>query len=144
MDKNNYLCENKIKNASELLFRQIIDDYWDERTGKPLSHVFGPKNIDNGMPSYSRSECTTPTESFEWHNRNAKSKSVGVWAVSVEEVAKAGLEVIDDSDCPLPPDGIRAPGHCFPDFRGLNKQEERKIRALIYAAALARSDNPYI
>jgi hypothetical protein len=83
----------------------------------------------------------TAQESRDWHQNYARSASIGVWAVSVAEVAEADLRAVDDSDVPLP-DGApeRAPGHCYVDFRGLSREAKVNARAVLLRRALARQE----
>lgn len=122
--------------SDELLFRQITPNIWVEADGVPASHAFGPKPADCGMPSYSRqSLVANAKDCFDWHNDNATSPSLGVWACTVTEVSAAQLVAIDDGGTVPPP---TAPGHCFVDFRDLSKREERNRRAILFRYALAR------
>lgn len=121
---------------TELLFRQVTPNVWISEDGVPAKDAFGPKNVDKGKPSYSRESKVSAQDSFEWHNNHANSPSVGTWACSVDEVNRATLSVIDDSDVPIDPP--KAPGHCYVDFRGLTKREERNLRSILLRFALAR------
>lgn len=125
-----------IDDPTELLFRQVTPHVWVSEDGVPAKDAFGPKDVDKGKPSYSRESKVSAKESFEWHNNNANSPSVGTWACSVAEVYQAKLRAIDDSDVPINPP--KAPGHCYVDFRGLTKREERDLRSILLRFALAR------
>ncbi|MHA3724907.1 hypothetical protein ACXR2T_13635 [Leucobacter sp. HY1910] len=126
--------------AAELMYRQITDLMMDN--GSPSTSAFGPASIDRGKPSYSRSNEVSAQQARDWHTGNASRPSLGVWAVSVAEVVGAGLVAVDDSKTPLPPNGKRAPGHCFADFRGMNKRAERVYRAKLYFGAIDRGEIP--
>ncbi|WP_017794048.1 hypothetical protein [Leucobacter salsicius] len=126
--------------ADELMYRQITGLMMDN--GKPVTAAFGPASIDKGKPSYSRSNEVSAQQARDWHTEYASRPSLGVWAVSVEEVVGAGLVAVDDSKTRLPPNGKRAPGHCFADFRGMNKREERVYRAKLYFGAIDRGEIP--
>ena len=101
-----------------------------------------PTTADKGTPSYSRSKVVTAQEARDWHTRNARTRSLGVWAVTVGEVVKSKRYVVDDSKTPLPDNEKRAPGHCFVDYRGLTKQQERELRTNLYFRAIDRGEVP--
>jgi hypothetical protein len=127
--------------AEELTFRQIaphmlVDD------GKVATVAFGPNSSDNNMPSYSRSSIVTAQEARDWHTENASSPSQGVFGVTVGEVVAAGRHVIDDSACPVEDGHLRAPGHCFVDFRQLSRLERKELRARLFMSAMARGEIP--
>lgn len=133
--------ESLIVNPDELALRQITE--WMAPDGAILTHVFGPSTADQGMPSYSRDSVVDAQTARDWHNgRPNGSRSVGVWAVSVEEVIAAGRHVIDDSAAPTAPDAVRAPGHCYVDFRGLPKPDVKSIRYLLWQRAMERGEIP--
>ena len=123
---------------SEYLWRQICDHSWDTQYGRPGMDSFGPQKSDQRRPSFSRSTKVTAEESREWHNANAKSKSRGVWACTIEEVAEAGTRAIDDSQAPLEADELRAPGHAFVDYRHLGKGGMKAVKGMLLKAALGR------
>ncbi|WP_336649094.1 hypothetical protein [Microbacterium sp. MMO-10] len=133
--------EQLVSTAEELIYRQIaphmlVDD------GKIASTAFGPNSSDNDMPSYARSSVVSPQEARDWHTRNASSPSQGVWGVTVGEVIVAGRYVVDDSACPPPHSGKRAPGHCFVDFRGLSRPDRKELRARLHMCAMGRGEIP--
>lgn len=120
----------------EDLFRQIPPHLWDNQLGRPSSAAFGPSDADKGRASYSRATKVTAQESRTWHDENARSKSMGVFKVTVDDVNNAKLRAVDDSGCPLPEGEKRAPGHCFVDFQHVDKKEQRRLRGLLYTKAL--------
>lgn len=131
-------CEAELlEDENEDLYRQVPSHHWDDQVGRPRAAAFGPSDADQGKASYSRSTKVTPEESRAWHNDNARSTSMGVFKVSVDEVVKATLRAVDDSGCPLPAGEKRAPGHCFVDFQHVDKKEQRRLRGLLLANALA-------
>lgn len=132
--------ESLIGDSEELLFRQIPSHLYDENAKAPASHAFGPSDMDHGKPSFARSTRTTARASRQWHNENARTVSIAVFGVSVDEVTKGGTYAVDDSEAPLAPGAKRAPGHCFVDFRGHSKQEVRRIRAILLRYALERGE----
>ena len=122
----------------ELLYRQIPAHLWDAKKALPGVGAFGPLDADRGAQSFSRSSIVTAAQSFEWHNGNAPSTSLSVWACSVAEVAKAGTRAIDDRDAPLEAGKKRAPGHAYIDYRHLEKSEKKQVRAHLLMCALDR------
>ena len=127
-----------VDDPTELIYRQLAE--WMVQNGDIMTHVFGPSTSDEGKPSYSRSSLVTAQEARDWHHVNAPSRSLGVWALSVDEVMEVERHVIDDSRAPVADDSPRAPGHCFVDFRGLSKAEVKSIRYLLYQRAIARGE----
>lgn len=114
-----------IESSPELIFRQITKHLIKgNQIGSP-AFVSSP---DNGTPSYSRSSIVTAQQSRDWHTANAKSPSLAVCALAVEDVASLDINVIDDSSRPLATEEIRAPGHCFVDCRNLSKMEMTNLR----------------
>jgi len=125
-------CETELDGAGEMLFRQITDHSWDAQSGKPAAHAFGPNSADKGKPSFSRGGLTTADDSRVWHNANANSTSLAVWAVTVGEVMAEGRRTVDDSACST----ASAPAHCYVDYRDMQKFDERLVRGLLLARAL--------
>ena len=128
-------CESTIDDGDELLYRQITEHCWDAQNSKPASHAFGPSSIDKGKASYARSSIVSAAESYAWHNEHA-SPSRAVMAVSAQEVMDQQTRSVDDHACP----GDHSPGHCYVDFRHMAKKEERKVRGMLLAHALARGE----
>lgn len=126
--------------SEELLFRQMTDLIWDSDSRTPVSHAFGPKNIDAGAPSFTRSAVVNAQESRDWHNANASRASLAVWACSIQDVVKTGTRAIDDSKAPLQEGKTRAPGHAYVDFRHLNRTSEKYVRHQLLQAALKRGE----
>lgn len=133
--------ETLIDDEGELCYRQITPALYIDG-GKVATHAFGPSTADQGKPSYSRSSLVSPQEARDWHSQNASKPSEAVYAVSVQEVVISGTFAIDDSATPLPQGQVRAPGHCFVDFRELSKARIRELRAIIYRYAMARGELP--
>ncbi|GEB66243.1 hypothetical protein SAT01_36910 [Sinomonas atrocyanea] len=130
--------EVQLDGGSELLYRQITPPLMDK--GKPSSTAFGPATADEGKPSFARESKTTPQDARDWHTANAAKPSLGVWACSVEEVDAANTRAVDDSGVPPQPQQKVAPGHCYVDYRHLDKKDERKVRSALLAKALAREE----
>lgn len=135
--------ESLMSEAEELIYRQITR-FLRAEDGTVATHAFtGSASKSNGpKPSYTRSSIVTAQDSRDWHTRNAKSPSCGVWALAVGEVVLANGTVIDDSKSPLAPGKIRAPGHCFIDLRDVDKLELKSLRAKLWHAAMDRGEIP--
>lgn len=136
--------EVEIDPSEEFLYRQVPEHQWDSQAGRPASTAFGPANIDQKKPSFSRSSLVSAQSSRDWHQRNAKSPSKGVWACTTSEVVDFGSRSIDDSQVP-PEEGDpeKSPGHCFVDYRHLDvKTDEKTLRGLLLAAALRHGEVP--
>lgn len=127
--------------VEEQLFRQITYPLLGE-DGVPAAHAFGPQSADAGKPSYSRSTRVTAQQSRSWHTAHAAKPSLGVWAVTVEEVGQAGTVAIDDSGTPQSGPRSRAPGHCYVEFRHFQKREVRNVRAILLRFAIVRGEIP--
>lgn len=130
--------------SKELLFRQIPKHNWDPIAQRPSSMAFGPATIDQGMPSFSRSTKATAQQSRDWHQHNARSASMGVWACSAQKVTAAETRSVDDTECPVDSRNPRSPGHCYVDYRQHVKREERAVRAFLLADALERGEIPTV
>ena len=130
--------EEEVAASDELLWRQVTKSLWDEKNDKPGSTAFSPSTADHGMPSFARESAVDAQAAQDWHQRNARSASFGVWAVSVNEVGTSQLRAVDDSGVPLTSEEKRAPGHTYIDYRSLGKTSEREIRAALLKLALAR------
>lgn len=139
-DVNLVTGETLMDEPSELMYRQITPHMMDGE--KIASAAFGPYPVDSGKPSYSRSSAVEPQDARDWHNRNASSVSLSVWAVSVAEVIFTTRPAIDDSASPLPPGKKRAPGHCYIDFRGLTPGVRKSVRGHLYFRAIDRGEIP--
>lgn len=133
--------EQLVNDVDEVNYRQITPHLLKDG-GEVATSAFGPSNADAGKPSYSRSSIVTAQQARDWHSANARRPSEAVYGVSVEEVVQSGSIVVDDSECPLGEGEKRAPGHCFVDFRGLSKLEEKELRAKLYMHAMERGEIP--
>ncbi|MDF1480305.1 hypothetical protein PYV02_14560 [Leifsonia sp. H3M29-4] len=133
--------EALIAEPAELLFRQITQ-HMISADGQIGSLAFAPSTADQGKPSFSRSSLVSPQDARDWHSRHARSWSLGVRAVSISEVTQAGRIAIDDSQSPLPEGLDRAPGHCFVDFRGLDRPERKAAAAILLRFAIERGEIP--
>jgi hypothetical protein len=133
--------EQLMSDATEVAYRQVTPRMLIDG-GQISSTAFGPNSSDHNMPSYSRSTVVTPQAAREWHNEHATSESQGVWGVTVGEVISSNSYVVDDSESPLEQGEVRAPGHCFVDFRGLTRPQRKELRAQLLLHALRRGELP--
>lgn len=128
-----------------LLFRQITAHQWDDVNLRPSSASFGPSTVDVFRPSFALEGPAVDAQSArDWHQDNAKSPSLGVWAVSALEVSGTGLRSVDDTAVPAAPGEHRAPGHAYVDYRDLAKKEERDVRKELLLRAIDRGELPTI
>lgn len=132
--------EVEVTVGDELIWRQMTSFYWDEEKRQPSAHAFGPAPIDKRMASFTRSLFVTAQEARDWHQENAASPSFSVWALATIETDEVDVRVVDDGNAPLEPGSKRPPGHCYIDYRGVSKPEERTIRAVLLRHALARRE----
>ncbi|MBH0083313.1 hypothetical protein [Salinibacterium sp. SWN167] len=133
--------EQLMSDSDELAYRQVAPHMLED-DGKIATTAFGPNSSDNNKPSFSRQREVSPQAARDWHDEYANSPSRGVWAVSVGEVVASGRYVVDDSKCALDPGALRAPGHCFVDFRGLSKLQRKELRAMLHMHAMRRGEIP--
>lgn len=117
--------------ADELFWRNCAAAWLDD--GVPTKQLFLPTPKDQRKLSSARRSLI----SAELHLAEyllLGNSSVGVWAVSVEEVIDVGLRAIDDSatgESPLT-------GHCYLDYRqcssgGVVQRTARKLRDRAHA-----------
>lgn len=125
-------------NGAELLYRQIPEFNWDVTKNCPASLAFYPQSSDERKPSFSRSTKTSAKSAYEWHNANARSRSLSTWACSVVDVDEAKTRAVDDSAVPLNPGEKRAPGHAFVDYRKMDKGQMRLIGSQLLMKAIGR------
>lgn len=136
--------EAEILLSEELLWRQMTRTIWDEEKRQPGLSAFGPSNADHKTPSFSREMMVTAQESRNWHQQNANSPSLAVWAITTLDLDDVDLRAVDDSGAPIDDDHPRAPGHAYLDYRHTTKREERNIRAVLLRKALGRSEESTI
>lgn len=137
-------CEKHLTGTDELLYRQITIHQWNETARIPAAHAFGPKDADKGRPSFAHAgtEGVDEQSSRDWHQKNARTPSLGVWATSVSEVDSVNLRAVYDGDCPLEPGDKRAPGHTYVDYRGVARKDLKDARAELLLLALERGELP--
>ena len=132
--------ESLMASEDELIYRQITKHLM--HGSNVATHAFTGSTSDAGKPSYARSGMISAQESRDWHAAHANSASLGVWGVTVGEVAVAKSHVIDDSATPLGPGKVRSPGHCYVDARELDRLALKDLRAQLWSAAMARKEIP--
>lgn len=115
--------ESPLADAEELLYRQVHPSW--VQNGVPSSQAFKPTKKDAGMVSVTLGSKTSAEGAFNHHVQVLELKSAGTWAVTVGEVAEAGLE-----SYPQPLDD--SPDHGFIDFRERGRGEvERSAKILL-------------
>jgi hypothetical protein len=132
--------ESLIATADELIYRQITEHL--KHGDQVATHAFTGPSSEGFTPSYSRSSVVSAQDSRDWHTRRGHSPSLGVWAVTIQEVVGAASRAIDDSRRPLAEGEVRAPGHCFVDARGRDKLAVKELRAALWEAAMRRGEIP--
>jgi hypothetical protein len=129
-----------LEDGDEVLYRQLTEPLYDPTLKQPSSHAFGPKDADQGKPSFVRSSTVSAQESRDWHTANAAKPSLAVWGCTVGTVNGEALRAVDDSAMP----GDKAPGHAYVDYRGLSKPEVKLVRSVLLAEALALGEFPTV
>ncbi|POX67821.1 hypothetical protein C3481_06445 [Microbacterium sp. Ru50] len=132
--------ESIMSAVEERIYRQITDLMMDG--DKIATTAFGPATIDRDMPSFARASLTSAQQARDWHTNNASRPSLAVYAVTVGEVIEGGRHVIDDSAAPLEDGELRAPAHCFVDYRGLTRPARKALRAHLWLQATERGEIP--
>jgi hypothetical protein len=125
----------KLGNPSELLFRQVIPQYYVK--GELDEAAFRLTPADDGLLSISLESKTTAKDAYELHTGVKGRKSVGVWAVSVKESNDVKLDAYSDPT-QRPADAFDDPAHGCIDFQGNPKPDERLKRKQLVAFAEKR------
>lgn len=123
------LTEWSLTDSEELLYRQVHPSWVQD--GVPSSQAFRPTKKDAGMLSIALGSKTTPEGVFNHHTQVLKLQSAGTWAVTVAEVAGAGLSSYEQ-----PRDD--SPDHGFIDFRELGRGQTERSAKLLLANARER------
>ncbi|MBN0975440.1 MULTISPECIES: hypothetical protein [unclassified Gordonia (in: high G+C Gram-positive bacteria)] len=122
-------CEVLMTDPDEVFYRQVRINDVDVDNGEVRPLAFKTSSNDDGKLSGTRSSKRSAEQAFyDRKTVNPGSTSIGTWGVTVGEVISAGSRCIDDSDCPPPPGSTTPPGHCYIDFRGLDKTERSDLR----------------
>ncbi|MFG6401471.1 hypothetical protein [Microbacterium sp. P04] len=132
--------ESLMSAVEEQIYRQITELMIDG--DKIATMAFGPATVDRDMPSFARSSLVSAQEARDWHTHNASRPSMAVYAVTVGEVIEGGRYVVDDSGAPLADGELRAPAHCFVDYRGMSRPERKTLRAHLWLRATTRGEIP--
>ena len=130
--------EVQLSDGAEVLYRQLTEPLYDPTLKRPSSHAFGPKDADQGRPSFARSSLVSAQDSRDWHTANAAKPSLAVWGCTVGAVQDEGTRAVDDSATP----GDKSPGHAYIDYRGLSGPEVKVVRAVLLAEALKLGEFP--
>ncbi|MCC5841505.1 MAG: hypothetical protein JJT96_15430 [Opitutales bacterium] len=113
--------------GKNLLFRQVHPHHWDGT--RPNSVAFLPTPKDKDLLSVDDAALVTAEASWSHFTQNLGFRSVGTWAVSVEEICDAGgLEARAD---PLHDNSA----HCVIDYSSVTTKGQKKKRAQILAMA---------
>jgi hypothetical protein len=131
-------------NPNDLVYRQVHPSHAPD--GTPSSQAFNPTPKDEGQLSVDDAGFVTAEGSWNHFTNGLGFKSIGTWALSVEEIETAeGLKLIKspvvDADNPEK----NNPAHCLLDFNDLESKGERKRRAqklAIKASARGCQFNP--
>lgn len=130
-------CEQLLTDPEELYLRQVSEKRVDR--GEVMPQAFETASNDAGKLSGARSSKQSAEGAWRERETTRPGASAGTWAISVGEVAAAGSRIVDDSDCPPPPDLAEWPtGHSYLDFRGLDKDQRKQLRIAMAEAATDR------
>lgn len=125
--------EFEVPASDELLWRQVHPKHIDGDQISKLAFLPSPK--DEGELSVNRASIVTAQEAFEYYTVNLGYESVGVQAVSAQEVTSQSLRVIDDSNT----EQTQSPGHAFVDYRAVETKNKRaRIASQLRDHAIAR------
>lgn len=116
-------------NDHTLLFRQVHPAFFPD--GAVSSQAFFPFPKDNGKLSVYDGDQTSAEASYQHYTVSLRLASIGVWAVSGEEVVSAGLAYQPD-----PVDGNAA--HGVVDFADRAEKECRKLAKRLKRFAVDR------
>lgn len=108
-------------NDLTLLLRQVHPSFFDD--GKITSQVFRPTPKDENKLSVDNGDKISAKESYQNFTAQQNCHSMGVLAISKQE--------INDQQLPLIEDGVPNPEHCSISFENLSKgQIEKKAKFL--------------
>lgn len=118
---------SELTNSSLFLYRQIHPTW--VVNSRVTSMAFKPSKNHNFELSVSSSDKTTEQQSFVFHTQTLSKQSVGVWAVTVEEVLQVELKTYESPKMDDPKD----PAHCHVDFTNqlTNSQLQNKADKLV-------------
>ena len=100
---------SELTNSSLLLYRQIHPSW--VVSSRITSLAFKPSKNHNYELSVSNSDKTSAENAFLFHTQTLSKLSVGVWAVTVEEVQQIELKTYESPKTDEPQDA-----HCHIDF----------------------------
>jgi hypothetical protein len=125
---------DKLKNADEVLYRQIHPDLLDANV--PASSNFKPKASDSNQLSLDRSSLSTPKGAFDLYVDNGK-KSAAVFGLSVGEFRIENIECFEDP-IPATPTTKANLAHAIADFSPHTKSQHEKIAKRLKQKAIQR------
>ena len=130
----------QLMESAELLFRQIHPN-WLVDDGVPGSLSFVPSRHDEHCLSVDRSACTNAAGSYSFFTSDLPAglgrKSIGVWALTVEEVDKVGCKAFSDPE-PASAETPANAAHAVIDFEGISGNQQKKIGARLKVFAVTR------
>ena len=115
---------NKITNPSELLFRQVHPQFY--QNGVLGSSAFKPNSSDNGFMSTDQASLTTAKDAHHHYTVHLQKASACVYGLTVGELAAEKISCVDD---PLAANGnIPAnPAHSLADYNANTKSSWKNI-----------------
>jgi hypothetical protein len=112
-----------------LLLRQVHPSF--VQNGRPTSQVFRPTPKDDDKLSVYDGDKISPEASWTHYTNVLAFKSVGVLAVSLNEV-------LGEAVLPVIADNVPFPEHCSVDFTGLAKTDVDKKAKQLASYAVSR------
>ncbi|OAM90735.1 hypothetical protein AW736_06420 [Termitidicoccus mucosus] len=108
-----------------MVFRQVHPNHWDGKN--PNSVAFSPTPKDQDQLSVDDASLVTAEESWTHFTKNLGLQSVGVWAVTANEIASSGelalLRAPITGQTDVQKDN---PAHCLIDFSKLTTKGQKK------------------
>ena len=126
--------ENKLSDASELLFRQIHPKFLQD--GEPSSDRFRPSELDQNLMSVDRSALTTAEASHSLYTAGGK-KSAAVFGLTVGEFGSESIECLSD---PIKAGGDQPenPAHAVADYSKYSTSQQKVIAKKLKRLAVER------
>ncbi len=111
--------EVELQPSDELLLRNVHPEFYDPENDLVTSQAFRLNSNDDGCLSVIRRSQVSPFDAHFEYSTSLGLPSIGVWAVSADEVADEGARSIDDSAAPVLQGHQRPSGHAYIDYRDL-------------------------
>lgn len=127
--------EVELTDLPELVWRNANPDWIDN--GILSSQAFRPFNKDDPMLSSARENKVTAEAHFKEFTEVLENQSVGIWAISVNEIQDMGLRAIYDAESDTAPSPCPV-GHTSIDFREIGNSGRRKISSKLRDRAQSR------